>query len=501
MDTISLLDRNEKTQCLLLKFFVKQTTPVSFSRIGQEVSGSKRYLLQQYELLKKRTSTFSGVHWKGTSEGIVFQKPYQFDIGIIYYDYLSSSINYRLLKMLYETGRLEIYQVMADFFMSESSYYRRIRQLNQLLSEFHLKIRNGVLIGEESQIRFFFFELMYEGGLLSSLEKENTDPEIQRLLKLVQKGLGVTFRKFEYHRFFLLLRITRKRASSQFLGVTENVETLLPFVRTDRVYQRIKELFYDYLHRYCNTWRENEVVLLYLFIFCFNLIPYDTPILNDTYYRFASGSLWGNSHLLNRINLLSESYLNTCLKPVKPNLRDRCLIRYTILWINLSILYFEGGFLYFDQESAFELQKLVPEKNVNQETLQLVQAVFSVVQKSFHSTGSKEINLYLHYSVLLGYLFQKYQKKISIGLDYQGSYLGELALLHYLANFLQERNVSVERYDERNNYDLVITNIMEESERNTKRTFILNDFISIKEMEQLKQMIREIAMQSREKTK
>lgn len=72
-------------------------------------------------------------------------------------------MNYKLLRLLFLQGRLDATQVMLKFYISESSYYRRVRELNKVLAEFDLKIKNGLLIGKESQIRFFYFELFMKG--------------------------------------------------------------------------------------------------------------------------------------------------------------------------------------------------------------------------------------------------------------------------------------------------------------------------------------------------
>ncbi|EOH78573.1 helix-turn-helix domain-containing protein [Enterococcus raffinosus] len=202
MELISLLDRNERTQCLILKHLLKQTKPSPLPEMMKKIDGSKRYLKEQYQLLKKHTCSFPGVEWKETPEGIIFQKPHELNAAEIYYSYLISSMNYKLLRLLFLQGRLDATQVMLKFYISESSYYRRVRELNKVLAEFDLKIKNGLLIGKESQIRFFYFELFYEGDLLKKLEESNTDPEIKNLLTIVQEQLNTTLSRFEYQRFF-----------------------------------------------------------------------------------------------------------------------------------------------------------------------------------------------------------------------------------------------------------------------------------------------------------
>lgn len=501
MELISLLDRNERTQCLMLKHILKQTKPSLFSEMMKKIDGSKRYLQEQYQSLKIHTCSFPGVEWKETPEGILFQKPHELNASEIYYDYLISSMNYKLLRLLFLQGRLDAAQVMLEFYISESSYYRRVRELNEVLAEFELKIKNGLLIGKESQIRFFFFELFYEGGLLKELEAFNTDPEIENVLMTVQDQLKTSLNRFEYHRFFLLLRITRKRLSSQSLGDTSNLDSLTELLRDDPTYQMLRKLFGQYLKSYGQIPLENEISLLYLFIQSLGLIPYSSPFFDQTYERFEAGELFGDlQHPINQMNQQSMKYLESCLVPLNLEADDKRLKISTICRINILILYFEGGFVYFDREAAFELEELVPERNVNQEAIQLLKALYCTAEKLFHLNGSKEVNLYTHYALLLGYLLRKYPTDLRVGVDYEGSRLGQATLQLYLKDVLQEGGVIVEQYTAEKHYDLAITNTSAiEAGEKVDRVFLLTDFISLKEIEDLKHIVHEKLIQKRKK--
>lgn len=46
---------------------------------------------------------------------------------------------------------------MMSLQVSESSIFRRFKAINQLLAEFDVQIKNKNIIGEEKQIRYFFF--------------------------------------------------------------------------------------------------------------------------------------------------------------------------------------------------------------------------------------------------------------------------------------------------------------------------------------------------------
>lgn len=47
--------------------------------------------------------------------------------------------------------------------ISSATLSRRVKELNDSLNEFHLKIKSGRLTGPESQIRYFYFQLFWFG--------------------------------------------------------------------------------------------------------------------------------------------------------------------------------------------------------------------------------------------------------------------------------------------------------------------------------------------------
>lgn len=75
------------------------------------------------------------------------------------YRYVKESINYQILMAFYHDENSSIENLSFSLNVSESSIFRRIKQLNNLLSEFQIKIAHGELVGSELQIRFFYYSL------------------------------------------------------------------------------------------------------------------------------------------------------------------------------------------------------------------------------------------------------------------------------------------------------------------------------------------------------
>ena len=61
--------------------------------------------------------------------------------------FVKESLKFQLLDYLYRNKEFSIVQLTTKFMISESSLFRKIKELNQLLAAFELQIKNGQLQG------------------------------------------------------------------------------------------------------------------------------------------------------------------------------------------------------------------------------------------------------------------------------------------------------------------------------------------------------------------
>ncbi|MGQ4818988.1 helix-turn-helix domain-containing protein, partial [Enterococcus faecium] len=59
--------------------------------------------------------------------------------------FVKESLKFQLLDYLYRNKEFSIVQLTTKFMISESSLFRKIKELNQLLAAFDLQIKNGQL--------------------------------------------------------------------------------------------------------------------------------------------------------------------------------------------------------------------------------------------------------------------------------------------------------------------------------------------------------------------
>ena len=70
---------------------------------------------------------------------------------------IQDSVKYRLILLFLEQKNYMIFELAELLLLSESTLFRKIKELNKLLLEFDIQIKNNKLIGEESQIRYFYY--------------------------------------------------------------------------------------------------------------------------------------------------------------------------------------------------------------------------------------------------------------------------------------------------------------------------------------------------------
>ncbi len=180
---------------------------------------------------------------------------------------LQESLKFKMLVYLLEHQQVSIVRLATAFNISESSVFRKIKELNQLLEEFGLQIKNGQLYGEELQIRYFYYELF------------QYIPEDQRPLfckihqkKTVHSRIGPCIRNNVYgisrSTDCLLARDYEKRLLNEKSTYATLKEKKLLY-QSDRLYQAIDPIIVMHLSRTAAELNVYETMMFYSFLFLF----------------------------------------------------------------------------------------------------------------------------------------------------------------------------------------------------------------------------------------
>lgn len=350
MDIYSLLDKNEKIEVALFRELQKGEKVHDLVALRKTLDLSKIRLLERLDGLRVTLETnFSGASLFIQSDQVHLETPTDFSLVDFLYLYHYQSINCQILYRLYEQGKLDTLPTLDEFFISESSYYRRIREINQVLAEFDLKIVNGSLQGDELQIRYFFFCFFWYLAPLQIVVANNDDPFITDLLEIIQQQAAIKLAFFDYHKFYLWLRITKKRMVQTERNHSQAVIRYFDHVKNKASYRQTRTIYYRFLSRYAMAQREEEVVFIYLFLISQFVLPMGAASFKDVFQELEEPV----ADLLRDMEAYVYDHYDEGLLDKK--LKDK--MRYSFVNTIYASKIFKGEIVYFEEKSYMMLAK------------------------------------------------------------------------------------------------------------------------------------------------
>lgn len=89
-----------------------------------------------------------------------------FSLDVFYSHYMSLSFSVELALYIFKNPTATIEEILDYFYISQATFYRRLPPLKQVLADFNLELnfanKQATLLGEEKQIRYFYFILFWE---------------------------------------------------------------------------------------------------------------------------------------------------------------------------------------------------------------------------------------------------------------------------------------------------------------------------------------------------
>lgn len=156
----TLLDKREFIQVELIRQMMHEKGRISAQELCQRCKISRpsleSYLIDLEDLGK---SLGKEIKIKRDGNDILFGIDFSLSFNEIIELLLLQSTKFNLLKLLLKNEEYSSLDLSEKLMVSESTLFRKIRELNISLGEFNLKIKNNKLSGSEEQIRFFYFQL------------------------------------------------------------------------------------------------------------------------------------------------------------------------------------------------------------------------------------------------------------------------------------------------------------------------------------------------------
>lgn len=494
MDIYSLLDKNDQVELKIFNELLKGDMHHEIAVIRKNLGLTRPRFNDRLAGLSQRLMAISEQITldKVNGEEVVLRLPLYFNTSDVYFIYLKESINYQILYRLYERGKLDLFTVIEELFLSESAYYRRIREINEVLIEFDLKIVNGILKGDELQIRYFFFNLFWYFFPLTIVVENNTDPTIKNLITIIENQTELKFSFFDYQKLFLWLKITLKRINHPEKQPSSVVEYHLMVLRERESYRQTKNIYFRFLARLALPFQDEEVLYVYLFLLSQFILPIKADFFADVFTVV--------SPKVKPVLTEMEDYLYSIFNRAALDEEVKEKVRYTLINIIYTEIFFTGFSVYFDEEKLQDVgQEIVslPFDEYVDKLYELLQNIYRHVKKQRRILKQAEMKknqaLIFRLLCLLSYVDKISTPRFLIGFDYYGDdLLKELSYEVSVDLLKQDPLIIAEPYNSTTDYDLVLTNSDVNKQSYLAPTYVFSEVLTPKEVRYLRKIIKKM---------
>ena len=194
MNLMQLLEKNQQVHFQILTIFFQHGSEISYKTLANKLSISSPTLQKEIQHLSDNLSVFHAEALLETKENdrLHLTLPLDFSIQHFFYAYLSEAVDFQIIEYLFFHREGSTTKLMLDLTLSEASLFRHFKSINHLLEEFSLQLKNKKLIGDERQIRFFFYSFFSQSYPLAKINETFKSPAIRNLIRVIEQQLGLS---------------------------------------------------------------------------------------------------------------------------------------------------------------------------------------------------------------------------------------------------------------------------------------------------------------------
>ncbi|MQW23396.1 MULTISPECIES: helix-turn-helix domain-containing protein [unclassified Lactococcus] len=267
----NLLDKREQMQVELLRRLIQTNGRTSIQKLALDCNISRPSLDTYLQSLEDLGSQMGkSISISRLENDVVLELDKRLSFNEIVEFLLLDATKYRFMRLLLENQELNMIDLSEKLLVSESTLFRKIKELNHDLKEFNLQIKNNKLIGNEEQIRYFYF-LLFNGVqkgkrpayLLRTEEKT-------KFILHAEESLRLSFSEVNKDQISCWMGIAEQR--NKFTAIKK--EFLLAqkqIYQNDHLYQLLDSLFYQEIYQNSDI-NHCETMLFYSFCVSFFIL-------------------------------------------------------------------------------------------------------------------------------------------------------------------------------------------------------------------------------------
>lgn len=444
----SLLDKREVTQLGLLKHLMldngQENRQVLAKKLKVSKSSLESYLVDLHDVLKQYDGKI-----KLVEEGslIRLEMANDFSMSQVETDFYLSSTKYQIVNYLFHHREFSPVFLSNELLISESTLFRKIKELNQTLREFDISIWQGKLVGEESQIRYFFFQFYW---YLTESKKEFLDQREATYLKMIEKALEIDFSFDSQKKIILWFKITKKRLAATNQIHTELSKKCAPYER-DPLYIKIREITLRLIGHYAIEVEEEEAMIHFTFLISMSILSEDDF---DEYSLMRSR--------FTPTALLDTVILESLLMYYKPLVVPRKLekhIYFLLAQIHPRLYFYDGDIEVYHRENIWSLESYLSGHSMRTLTNHLLKIAIKQLQLEPQPENSLLAITEIKYLSIVVIMDSMLNRDVTVGVSLEMDNLFKEATVNMLMVQLSSINgVLCEPFQEGHSYDLILTN-------------------------------------------
>ena len=475
-----LLEKKEQLQVLILRDMVLHGGTVGTNQLREQVNLSKTSF-DQYIAEIPMIGRMMGkkVAIKRNEFQVTLELAEDVSLEKIILFLVQQSLKFNLLVYLLEHHQASIVRLATAFNISESSVFRKIKELNQLLQEFSLQIKNGQLYGEELQVRYFYYVLFQ---FISESQRPlflQQTPDKAPLILGLERALETTFSQESASKIACWLGITRKRLLSEKTTFATLKEKKILYQK-DRLYQALDPVISLYLSRTAAEISGYEPLMFYSFFVSFAVLS------EEHFYPYD----------LTRSKILPTAVLDTYIRetmlwhyrPRKLKIKEEKAVGYQLAQIDNEFYFFRGVMMIYEPEHLLQQQKKMLGRSLSQLLERLKETTLTQLPAKQGEEAALSY-LMIQYANILMMIDFYIAKSVTIGIDIETLPIYRVAFQQFLLRELKGiSGIEIENRRPGKKYDLVITFNQEYPNQNY---YDLSEFASSYDIARLKQKIEE----------
>lgn len=257
-----LLENYEKRQLQMLDLLLRR--PYTASQLSQTMHVTRDTVKEDLLQLRYYKNTFHSKISIEIIDGYYHVKSFgKLSNNEINHFFLQHSLGYQILLYILVNGEYQLEILSADLNISVATLTRKIRQLNQILTEFELTIAHGQIQGAEPQIRYFYYLLIWYGNDYQQ-NKNLYLAYSEQLIAQLSDQLDFVLTEHEAIKQGIWLYVTKKRYQNrQVSHQTMTFEKKYPA----KIINDLEGILQAHYKKLGIFWDEQEIIYYQLFFF------------------------------------------------------------------------------------------------------------------------------------------------------------------------------------------------------------------------------------------